>query len=871
MPPNFRLVVLGGLTLVHDGEPVSGALGQRKRLALLALLASSPGGMTREALVAMLWPDSDEERGRNSLAQAVHALRREIGEAAVSVSNNCLTIDAACVSSDLSDFRSAIAAGNPAAAVETYRGPFLDGVYLRDAPEFERWSEAQRAELERLFMSSLERLGESASREGDRPGAVDWWRRCASADPLSGRIARSYMEALAADGKREEAIRHSDIHAELVRAELGAEPDARVVALATELRRATDRTPADMPSTPVGQQPPSPNATPAVRLSEDTGADGYVRRAELASGSHVSRFRPRWAALSAAAILTAATAAAVRLGRAQPPVDRRVVVAAFENRTGDPALDQIGQMAADLIAQGLQRTNLMEVVDPAMALAASRSARTARVPLGDVQEIRAMAKETRGRLVVTGSYYREGDSLVMAARVSDSRDETLLDAIVPTRVAMNAATSAIEPVRERVMGALAMRMDERLNPIVPPGSSLPPTYTAYLAFMQGLEAHYRDRKAALEFYSKAAASDSLFVLPLLWKMWLVGASSPAGDSIVRRLAPLRQQLAPLERLTLDYQRLPQRDLRGKVAIGSEALRLAPGSHWASNVGSSLTVMGRFDEAVDTFKQIDGRRGWLRGWPTYWERYTVALHLAGWHSRELEIARQARRAIPAASLPVYLEARALAAMGKVDELNRVISELDAYKVPDDSALHGTNLSLLARELETSGDTSAANQLHERAIAWFATAPPDKRVLPDFRLHRGFALYRAGRYADCRPIFESLVRESPSARIEPNFDARAGLGAVYAYMGEKLRADSIIRVLLTVPGAKPVALHWSARISAAMGEKERAVDYLRQAVALIGRGNAFHYDNRDLDVLFDYPPYRDLLAMGEKSSDPVVTPR
>ena len=623
-----------------------------------------------------------------------------------------------------------------------------------------------------------------------------------------------------------------------------------------------------MPARRAAEQSPLPNALPAAISAPAIEAEADIPAVE------VSRRRPllgsRWVAFAAVVVVTAATVAAVRLTRTPPPIDGRVVVAAFENRTGDPALDQLGTMAADLVAQGLQRTNLMEVVDPALALAASRTARMARVPLGDVQEIRAMAKETRARLVVTGSYYRDGDSLVMAARVSDSRDEKLLDAVVSSRVAMSAAASAIEPVRERVMGAIAMRLDDRLDPIIPPGSSPAPTYTAYLAFMQGLEAFDRDRNAAVEFYSQAARADSLFVLPLLWKTWVLGAASPAGDSIIRRLAPMRQQLAPLDRLTLDYQRLSPRDLRAKVAIGTEALRLAPGSHWAVNVGWRLTDMGRFDEAIAVFGQIDGRRGWLRGWLVYWERYAVALHLAGKHARELAVARDARRAIPSSSLPVYLEARALASMGKVDELNRVINELDAYKVHVGNLLHGTQLSLLARELETSGDTIAANRLHEKAIAWFTAAPSDKRASPAHRLQRGFAFYRAGRYGESRPILESLVRESTSTRIDPNFDALAGLGGVYAYMGEKSRADSVIRELLNETRARPAALHWSARIAAAMGEKDRAVDYLRQAIALIGRGTAFHYDNRDLDVLFDYPPYRELLEMGEKSSSPVVTP-
>jgi hypothetical protein len=43
-------------------------------------------------------------------------------------------------------------------------------------------------------------------------------------------------------------------------------------------------------------------------------------------------------------------------------VSDRVVVAAFENRTGDESFDAIGQMAADWITQGLSQTDVVEVV-----------------------------------------------------------------------------------------------------------------------------------------------------------------------------------------------------------------------------------------------------------------------------------------------------------------------------------------------------------------------------------------------------------------------------------------------------------------------------------------------------------------------------
>ena len=69
------------------------------------------------------------------------------------------------------------------------------------------------------------------------------------ADPLNAGIAVRLMEALAAAGEREAAIRHAGVYTELVRAELDVGPDACVVEMLTELRRrrdASERRPAEV-------------------------------------------------------------------------------------------------------------------------------------------------------------------------------------------------------------------------------------------------------------------------------------------------------------------------------------------------------------------------------------------------------------------------------------------------------------------------------------------------------------------------------------------------------------------------------------------------------------------------------------------------
>jgi hypothetical protein len=63
----LRSRLFGGLTLARGEENLTGAVSQRRRLALLALLAvAQDTGMSRDKLLGWLWPESEAERARRA-------------------------------------------------------------------------------------------------------------------------------------------------------------------------------------------------------------------------------------------------------------------------------------------------------------------------------------------------------------------------------------------------------------------------------------------------------------------------------------------------------------------------------------------------------------------------------------------------------------------------------------------------------------------------------------------------------------------------------------------------------------------------------------------------------------------------------------
>jgi len=159
MAPRWRLRTLGGSNLLRDGVAVNGAAAQRRRLALLAILAvSGDAGISRDKLLALLWPERDTDSARHALSQLLFLVRRDLSDVQLLTSGSELRLGSDQLPSDVAELEAAIAAGDDASVIDLYSGPFLDGFHLRDAPEFERWQEEQRSRFAKEYAQSLERL-----------------------------------------------------------------------------------------------------------------------------------------------------------------------------------------------------------------------------------------------------------------------------------------------------------------------------------------------------------------------------------------------------------------------------------------------------------------------------------------------------------------------------------------------------------------------------------------------------------------------------------------------------------------------------------------------------------------------------------------
>ncbi len=240
----LRLKTFGGLWLGGEEGPSTGAAAQRRRLVLLAALAAAgQKGMSRDAIVGLLWPEVDEARARAALSQSLYALKRDTGEDALVLGYDVLTLNADIIRSDVSEFEHAIARGDFEAAANLYGEPFLAGVFISEAVDFEHWLDGVRQRLRQAAEQALECLAMDAESRRDFAAASNWWRRLMNIDALKTRAVLGLMEALVARGDRAEALRTAERYAQRVREDLDGEPNATIMAYASSLRGTPSRIP----------------------------------------------------------------------------------------------------------------------------------------------------------------------------------------------------------------------------------------------------------------------------------------------------------------------------------------------------------------------------------------------------------------------------------------------------------------------------------------------------------------------------------------------------------------------------------------------------------------------------------------------------
>ena len=797
-----------------DGREFGKLPAQPKRFALLAFLALENGSLQRrDAIAAMFWGDSDQQAARRALRNTLFNLREALGDGVITTQGDeLLGVDPSMITTDVARLHEAFAAGRYEETADLYRGELLSGIHFPNAGDaFEEWLSSQRRTTIDTVLAAMRALADRATAASDAGKAAYWAARALALVPGDELLLRHAMLMLDASGDRGGALRRHEEYSKRLAAEYRAHPSAETEELAKRIR--------DGARSPRRVEPPRRDAVAPASIApgnEESAAPlSPIAVDARAQAPPPGRHRRRMSYGIAALVLVAVIGIAWALGPRRESVATarpRVLVSVFDNLTGDSSLQSIGRMTQDWITQGLMRTNLVDVVDERAVMVQTRSGSSDAV---------TMAQRSGAEMLVSGSYYMSGDSLLLQAAVVNALTGRVVRVIGPIVSNTGRPLAAVDALRSRVMTALASIVDARASTGFEHLGQIP-SFDAYQAYVEGSDAFWHgDGSVAEQLYLKAARLDTTFVAAA------AAAANAAGnyhdcalvDSLKRTLDTPSRELTRLDRLAIEIAdarcsgrneemlrlTLERADLEPRTLILQFSAAIA--ALWANRPNRALSMLQRLDPETDL------------GWSTdsthfaYWSGLTEAYHMLGRHEEELAAASRAPSYAPLDR--AWMRARALAALARPVELLALVDTILTYPVetandiglgpytngrPAYTATAGWVTVWIARELMAHADPATARKVAARSYAWYKSRPSIERESPEERLIASWALDLMGSYDDSERMACALVREDTA-----NIDYRGVLGSSFASRGDTLDADSVDAWLASRPNVQG---EWSA---------------------------------------------------------------
>ncbi len=518
------------------------------------------------------------------------------------------------------------------------------------------------------------------------------------------------------------------------------------------------------------------------------------------------------------AIAAAAAALLLLWPRADDTDPRRVFVVPLVNRTGDPSLDAIGQLAADRLTAELSASNFTEPVPAGDA------------PTGwDVAGVSSAARAHGSGLALTGSYYLHEGRVEVQIRLIDVEHEEVLYAVPSEISPREGSNQALDRAVQRALGAVATHLRGHSHSQL---MSRPPLFEAYKEFVAGSMLWGADYPESVRHLERAVALDPGFVsaqLRLAMGYRVLGRTDDA-IAVVAGLQRHRQELTEFEQLWVDlFAAWFDGRLEDRLPLLRQIEAMAPGDVVVEHLmAASALALNRPREALAVFGGAapEDAPEWLQRasfFAVLYEDRTSAYHRIGRFEEELAVARAGLRRFPSDPHLRDAELRALGAMGDREGLEQALS--DAASSPSRGIDPCHFMIEAAASARAHGHPAVAQDLSARALGDLASRPAHAEDPQLMWIAAQAHVYR-GDLNRARPILEELRSRFPE--FSPHAVAR-WLGVVAARQGDVARAAALDLELRDdmSPRSEGTSSFSRAAIAAWLGRRQLALDLLRQA--------------------------------------------
>jgi DNA-binding SARP family transcriptional activator/TolB-like protein len=745
----IELQTLGSIRLDAPAVPTASSVAaQPKRFALLTWLALARprGPQRRDTLLALFWPETDQERGRQVLRQTLYLLRQSLGrDVIVSRGDEELSIDAAQLSVDADRFEQAIADGRLDEALDLYGGDFLSGFHVPDAsPDFEEWVSGERRRLRAMAATAAWTLAAREERAGNATGALYWSRRATGLDRDNEDAVLDLMRLHVRLGDRVGALRLFDEHARRLRRDYEAEPSATLTQLANQLR---------------GPNPAS--SAPASPLSASP-----LSASPLSASASVVRRPPAWVAIAIVLLLAAWIPVQRWRARNAHAIPVMAVGSIVEILSPDSSAESA--VAADLLATSLARLSGIQVI-PEVRLYDVQSQLH---DVGATPGLLEAARQAGASQIIRGTIRRQAGAITMDGQIIDLRSGTVIS---PFRGRGSDLFALVDSVTDQVAQHLGVE-----PPTAPIRDVTTTSLAAYRLYQEGLRAVYvdGDARAADGLFRAALEEDSTFPMAAYYRFVTANISGlPERDSLMARANRLAERAPDRERLLIRYRIANVTQSRTAMALAETLSVRYPRDLDAMFARASLLQRaGDFDGAARQLRQLieadslslhtrSARCVACDAYVELWWDRVLADSLAAAEATAREALR--RQGVRAPMLDLL--AVALAREGRSDSALALWSMIydTLSPAPGGASLQRAWVALRVGNLEAADDTlshlmrSGAAGLRGDA-GWYRAITLRNEGRPAAALHLpggggapAIALFEAGRYREAAAISEALA--------------------------------------------------------------------------------------------------------------------
>lgn len=230
MTDQLQVNLFGSPTFLRNGRPVT-CMPTRVSQALVIYLLHQRYPVERERLIDMFYQASSPKQASANFRSTLSRLRKELSSF-LDITTRTVGINRdANIQIDAIQFTNQLATDEWEEALALYKGDFLDGFFLRDAPEFETWILVERERLRLLAIEGLQKLVTKQQLAGNYWAALQTVTQLLAIDPFLEDVQRTKMLLLARTGQRPLALQQYQELADLFAEELGIPVSAETTRL----------------------------------------------------------------------------------------------------------------------------------------------------------------------------------------------------------------------------------------------------------------------------------------------------------------------------------------------------------------------------------------------------------------------------------------------------------------------------------------------------------------------------------------------------------------------------------------------------------------------------------------------------------------